>query len=122
MEWQVITEWHRNYFTAILSLGGLEQEGAVVTATIGLFLTELPLFAITLLASGLKKTYKRAVRISVVILLLFYVISITAEYLEAPVLYYLTLLKYFDVYIVATGRIYISFFCWLWSLLSVLLP
>lgn len=99
-----------NYFTAILPLGGLEQEGAVVTSTIGLFLTELTLFAITLLASGLTKTYKRAVRISVGILLLFYAISIAAEYLEAPVLYYLTPLKYFDVYIVATGRIYISFF------------
>ena len=48
-----------NYFTAILPLGGLEQEGAVVTSTIGLFLTELTLFAITLLASGLTKTYKR---------------------------------------------------------------
>ncbi len=91
-------------------MGGLEQEGAVVTTTIGLFLTELTLFAITLLASGLTKTYKRAVRISVGILLLFYAISIAAEYLEAPVLYYLTPLKYFDVYIVATGRIYISFF------------
>ena len=94
-----------NYFTAILPLGGLEQKGAVLTTTTGLFLTELALFAITLLASGLTRTYKGAVRVGAGILLLFYGISITAEYLEAPILYYLTPLKYFDVYTVAMNGI-----------------
>ena len=99
-----------NYFTAILPLGGLEQREAALTATIGLFLTELTLFAITLLISGLAKSYKGAVRLGTGILLAFYGISIAAEYLEVPAMYYLTPLKYFDVYTVAAGGIYISFF------------
>ena len=40
----------------------------------------------------------------------FYSISIIAEYLEIPALYYLTPLKYFDVYTVAEKGIYISYF------------
>lgn len=99
-----------NYFTAILPLGGLEQRGAILTTTIGLFLTGVTLFTITLLTSGLTKSYKGAVRLGVGVLLAFYGISITAEYLEVPALHYLTPLKYFDVYIVAEGGIYISFF------------
>lgn len=99
-----------NYFTAILPLGGLAQRGAVLTTTIGLFLTELTLFSITLLVSGLTKTYKGAVRTGTGLLLLFYGISITAEYLEIPALYYLTPIKYFDVYTVAAGENGVSFF------------
>ena len=99
-----------NYFTAILPLGGLEQRNAAFTTTLGLFLTGLTLFAITLLASSLTRTYKGAVRIGAGILLLFYGISITAEYLEAPMLYCLTPLKFFDVYTVAISGIQFSFF------------
>lgn len=98
-----------NYFTAILPLGGLEQKGAVLATTVGLFLTGMTLFAITLLASGLAKSYKGAVRLGAGILSAFYTISIAAEYLETPALHYLTPLKYFDVYAVATGGICISF-------------
>ena len=98
-----------NYFTAILPLGGLEQREAVFTTTLGLFLTGLTLFAITLLASSLTRTYKGAVRIGAGILLLFYGISITAEYLEVPMLYCLTPLKFFDVYTVAMSGIQFSF-------------
>ena len=72
-----------NYFTAILPLG---------------------------VASSLTRTYKGAVRIGAGILLLFYGISITAEYLEAPMLYCLTPLKFFDVYTVAISGIQFSFF------------
>ena len=99
-----------NYFTAILPLGGLEQRNAAFTTTLGLFLTGLTLFAITLLASSLTRTYKGAVRIGAGILFLFYGISITAEYLEAPMLYCLTPLKFFDVYTVAISGIQFSFF------------
>ncbi len=98
-----------NYFTAILPLGGLEQRGAALTTTIGLFLTELPLFTITLFISGLAKSYKGAVRLGAGILFFFYSISISAEYLEIPALYYLTPLKYFDIYIVASDGIQILF-------------
>lgn len=98
-----------NYFTAILPLGGLEQRGATLTTAIGLFLTELPLFTITLLISSLAKSYKKAVRLGAGILFIFYSISIAAEYLEIPALYYLTPLKYFDIYVVALDGIQISF-------------
>lgn len=99
-----------NYFTAILPLGGLEQREAVFTTTLGLFLTGLTLFAITLLAAGLTKSYKGAIRLGAGVLLAFYSISIIAEYLEIPALYYLTPLKYYDVYTVAEKGIYISYF------------
>lgn len=99
-----------NYFTAILPMGGLEKKGAVLTTTTGLFLTGVTLFAITLLAAGLTKSYKGAIRLGAGVLLAFYSISIIAEYLEIPALYYLTPLKYFDVYTVAEKGIYISYY------------
>ena len=98
-----------NYFTSILPLGGLEQKGAAVTTTIGLFLTEVILFALALLISGINQNYKRAIRLGAGLLLGFYGIYIVAEYLEIPALYYLTPLKYFDVYAVAREGINIAF-------------
>lgn len=98
-----------NYFTAILPLGGLEQKGAVLTTTMGLFLTEVILFALALLVSAFMKSYQQTVRLGAGILLGFYGISIAAEYLEVSALYYLTPLKYFDVYEVAKEGFHISF-------------
>lgn len=90
-----------NYFTSILPLGGLERKGAAAATTIGLFLTEAVLFALALVVSGLAKSYRGAVRLGAGLLLGFYGVYIAAEYLEIPALYYLTPLKYFDVYAVA---------------------
>lgn len=98
-----------NYFTAILPLGGLMQRGAALTTTIGMFLTEIVLYACALLVSSLIKSYKNAVRMGAGLLILFYGISIIAEYLEISALYYLTPLKYFDVYAVAENGFQISF-------------
>ena len=98
-----------NYFTAILPMGGLEQKGAVLATTTGLLLTELTLFAIALLVSGLARSYKKAVRLGAGTLFTFYSISIAAEYVEIPALYYLTPLKYFDIYTVAANGIQFSF-------------
>lgn len=98
-----------NYITAILPLGGLEQKGAVAATTIGMFLTEAVLFALALLLSSLAKTYKKAVRLGAGLLLGFYAIYIFAEYQEMPMLYYLTPLKYFDVYMVAKDGFKASF-------------
>ena len=98
-----------NYFTAILPLGGLEQKGAAVTTTIGMFLTGTVLFSFALFVSGFAKTYKNSARLGAGLLLGFYGIYIAVEYLEIPALYYLTPLKYFDVYAVARGEICISF-------------
>lgn len=98
-----------NYLTSVLPLGGLEQKGAAVTTVIGMFLTEVVLFALALMISGLSKTYKKAVRLGAGMLLGFYAVYIFAEYQEMPVLYYLTPLKYFDVYMVAEEGFKISF-------------
>ena len=89
------------YVTAILPLGGLEQPGAAVTTTIGMFLTEVVLFAIGLLISSLVKTFKNAARLGAGMLLGFYGLYVIADYWESPALYYLPPLKYFDVYAVA---------------------
>ncbi len=98
-----------DYFSFVLPLGGLEQKGAVIMTTIGMFLTEVVLFALALLVSGFVKNYKSAVRLGAGLLLGFYGIYIVAGYLEIPMLYYLTPLKYFDVYAVARGEINIIF-------------
>lgn len=98
-----------NYFTSILPLGGLEQPGAAVTTTVGMFLTEVVLFALGLLISSLVKTYKNATRLGAGVLLGFYGLYVIADYLEMPVLYYLTPLKYFDVYAIARNGFSISF-------------
>ena len=98
-----------NYFTAILPLGKLEQTGAVVTTTIGMFLTEVVLFALALMISSFARTYKGAVRLGAGLLLGFYGLYIVAGYLETPALYYLTPLKYFDVYAVAREGFSIAF-------------
>lgn len=90
-----------NYFMSILPLGGWGQEGMAIATTVGMFLTETVLFVLALLVSSLVKSYKRAVQLGTGILLGFYGIYITAEYLESPLLYYLTPLKYFDVYAIA---------------------
>lgn len=90
-----------SYFTSILPLGGLKQPGAVVTTTIGMFLTEVVLFSLGLLISSLAITYKNITRLGAGMLLGFYGLYVIAEYLEIPALYYLTPLKYFDVYTVA---------------------
>lgn len=90
-----------DYVSLVLPLGGLEQKGAVITTTIGMFLTEVVLFTLALLVSGLAGNYKGAVRLGAGLLLGFYGVYIMAGYLELPALYYLTPLKYFDVYMVA---------------------
>jgi len=98
-----------DYVSFVLPLGGLEQKSAVITTTIGMFLTEVVLFALALLAAGLTRTYKGAVRLGAGLLLGFYGIYIVAGYLEIPSLYYLTPLKYFDVYAVAREGFSIAF-------------
>lgn len=90
-----------SYVSFIWPLGGLEQKGAVLATTAGMFFTALVLFALALLVSGVARTYKQSVRLGTGMLLSFYGIQFAAGYLELPVLYDLTPLKYFDVYAVA---------------------
>ena len=51
-----------NYFTIVLPLGGLDQPGAVLSTTMGMFFTQLLFFALGLLFASLFKSYKAAVR------------------------------------------------------------
>ncbi len=98
-----------NYVSFIMHLGGLEQNSILITTTIGMFLTEIVIFALMLLLSGLTRTYRKAVRLGTGMLLGFYVLYVAAEYLEIPALFYLTPIKYFDVYAVARDGFQTSF-------------
>lgn len=60
------------YLSLRETFGRLEQQGAVVTTTIGMFLTEVVLFALGLLISSLAKTYKNITRLGAGMLLGFY--------------------------------------------------
>ena len=90
-----------NYFTIVLPLGGLDQPGAVLSTTMGMFFTQLLFFALGLLFASLFKSYKAAVRAGTVFVLAAYVLAFTAEYTGNHFLDYLTPLRYFDVYEVA---------------------
>lgn len=90
-----------NYLSFVLPLGGLEEKGIITATTTGMFFTEVILFSLGLLISSLAKTYKYAARWGAGMLLGFYGLYVIAEYSEIPALYYLTPLKYFDVYAVA---------------------
>lgn len=98
-----------NYFTAVAPLGGLEQKNTVLLTTVGLFLTEVVLYAIGLMISGLTKSYKSASMLGAGTLIAFYCIYVAAECLKNPVLPYLTPIKYYDVCVVAIEGISITF-------------
>ena len=82
----------------ILPAGGLEQAGAEVTTTIGMFLTQVIFYAAGLFIASFMKTYKAAVRIGGCFVLVVYTIAIIAEYTGIHFMDYLTPLRYFDVY------------------------
>ena len=98
-----------NYFTIVLPLGGLDQPGAVLSTTMGMFFTQLLCFALGLLFASLFKSYKAAVRAGTVFVLAAYVLAFTAEYTGNRFLDYLTPLRYYDVYEVALNGVYLSY-------------
>ena len=98
-----------NYFTIVLPLGGLDQPGAVLSTTMGMFFTQLLFFALGLLFASLFKSYKAAVRAGTVFVLAAYVLAFTAEYTGNRFLDYLTPLRYYDVYEVALNGVYLSY-------------
>lgn len=98
-----------NYTMIILPAGGLEQAGAEVTTTIGMFLTQVIFYAAGLFIASFMKTYKAAVRIGGCFVLVVYTIAIMAEYTGIHFMDYLTPLRYFDVYEVSLHGIGISF-------------
>lgn len=98
-----------NYTMIVLPAGGLEQAGAEITTTIGMFLTQTVFFAAGLLIASLLKSYKAAVRAGCYFVLVAYALAITAEYTGIRFMDYLTPLRYFDVYEVSLHGIGISF-------------
>lgn len=87
-----------NYFMIILPAGGLEQKGAVVTTTMGMFLTQAVLFAAALFLAAMLQSYRTAVRAGGIFLIAAYALAMTAEYTGIGFLDCLTPLRYFDVY------------------------
>ena len=92
-----------------VNLGGLDQPGAVLSTTMGMFFTQLLFFALGLLFASLFKSYKAAVRAGTVFVLAAYVLAFTAEYTGNRFLDYLTPLRYYDVYEVALNGVYLSY-------------
>ena len=90
-----------NYFTIVLPLGGLDQPGAVLYTTMGMFFTQILFFALGLLFASVLLSYKAAVRTGTISMLAAYALAFTAEYTGNHFLDYLTPLRYFDVYEVA---------------------
>lgn len=94
-----------NYLMIILPAGGLEQPEAAFTTTAGLFLTQLMLFSMGLFIASIVKKQKASIQIGTLLLLVFYGISVTAEYTNTRLLDFMSPLRYFDVYEVTLGGI-----------------
>lgn len=94
-----------NYLMVILPMGGLEQPEAIFTTTAGLFLTQLMLFSMGLIIASIVKKQKYSIQISTLLLLVFYGISVIAEYTNIRFWDFLSPLRYFDVYKVTLGGI-----------------
>ena len=99
-----------NYFMIILPAGGLEQPKAAFTTTAGLFFTQLMLFSTGLFIASIVKKQKSSIQIGTLLLLVFYGISVTAEYTNIRLLDFMSPLRYFDVYEVSLGGIQILHF------------
>ena len=80
---------------------GLDQPGAVLYTTMGMFFTQILFFALGLLFASVLLSYKAAVRTGTISMLAAYALAFTAEYTGNHFLDYLTPLRYFDVYEVA---------------------
>jgi len=94
-----------NYLMIILPTGGLEQPKAAFATTVGLFLTQLMLFSTGLFTTSIVKKQKSSIQISTLLLLVFYGISVIAEYTNIRLLDFISPLRYFDVYDVTLGGI-----------------
>ena len=94
-----------NDLMLIRPMGGLERAGAEAATAVGMFLTQLVLFALGLLLASLVRKYKTAVRLGAAMLLAVYGIGIGAMYTGIRWLDLLSPLRYFDVYEVAAAGI-----------------
>ena len=85
-----------NYLTAALPLGGISLAGILLT-TLGLFLTALVLFSLSLWIAGFSRTYSSAIRRGTGMILLFFALYMGIELFSLPSLRLLTPLEYFEV-------------------------
>ena len=98
-----------NNFLLVRPMGGLERPGAVLSTTVGLFLTELLFFSLGLFLAAAIPSYKKAVRANTALMLGAYGLSFAAQYTGLRPLDFLTPLRYFDVYEVAVHGIQVPF-------------
>lgn len=94
-----------NYLMIILPTGGLEQPEAIFTTTAGLFFTQFMLFSMGLFIDSIVKKQKSAIQIGTLLLLVFYGISVPAEYTNIRLLDFMSPFRYFEVYKVTSGGI-----------------
>ncbi|MBB6218366.1 ABC-2 type transport system permease protein [Anaerosolibacter carboniphilus] len=87
-----------SYLCIILPLGDMSIIGTHIITTIGMFITQIVLFAIGLLISSMAKNYKTASRLTMVAVMVFYVISFALDYVGTMnFLNFLTPIRYFEV-------------------------
>lgn len=97
------------YFTIIAPMGGLSSTAAAIATIAGMFFTQLALFALGLFLASVIPTQKTATHAGVLLMLLFYGISIAAQYTGISWLDYLTPLRYFDVFHIALQGFRLSY-------------
>lgn len=87
-----------SYLCIILPLGDMSIVGTHIITTVGIFITQIVLFAIGLLISSFAKNYKAASLFTMFTVVTFYVISFALDYAGTMnFLNFLTPVRYFEV-------------------------
>ncbi|WP_313344701.1 ABC transporter permease subunit [Sedimentibacter sp.] len=87
-----------SYLCIILPLGDMSIVGTHIITTIGMFITQIVLFAIGLLISSMAKNYKSASLLTMAAVMVFYVINFALDYVGTMnFLNFLTPIRYFEV-------------------------
>ncbi len=90
---------------ALISMpGGASIAGRVLLSGLGMFLTQCVLMAVGLLCSAVSKTYKSCVTLAMGALIAGYCLMFFVQYIDMPILNFLSPLTYFGVSeVVSTG-------------------
>jgi ABC-2 type transport system permease protein len=87
-----------SFFGIILSLGDMSIVSLLITTTFGMFITQIVLFSVGLLISGLAKNYKIGGLLTMLTVVVFYVIHFALDYVGTMNhLIFLTPIRYFEV-------------------------
>ncbi|WP_101909302.1 ABC transporter permease [Marasmitruncus massiliensis] len=108
-----------SYLCIILPLGDMSIVGTHIITTVGMFITQIVLFAIGLFISSFAKNYKTASLFTMLTIVSFYVISFVLDYIGTiNFLNFLTPVRYFEV--ISVSKNGLSFFYILLSLIIIL--